>query len=677
MRCNRLFTVWRHRPWRVFRLEGVSRMAGRAQSDQGWRRAVTGWGAIWSLLLSLGIALAAPAARASDGGILFITSFSPAIGWTDAMVDSIRDELVARGRPLNLYVEYLDRARLPVTPTDEEWASFLAAKYRDRRPDVIIADGDAAIRFVAAKGRSLFGSAPLVGIYPDFDDLGDAAKAVAVKVTTGPHIDRTVALALEQWPATRTVEIVSDDTRLSDHLAHIIRSALARRASHGVEVEDLDRLTVPELEARVANLPPNSIVFYTHMLIDRAGRQVRPEEVSARLAAVSSAPIYVLFDEEIGTGVVGGVVNDSAMAGRIAVDAALGLVYGTGMAATRADSPYSSRPVFDWRQLRRWGIDERTLPPDAEIRYRHPSMIEAYFAEAVLGLAVIVVLAAGLFLISILFVQRDRLSRALQDANSRLEFRVAERTREIERALSGEQAARQRLRTFVDMATHEFKTPLAVIDSSAQMLEMLVDTRRAGVGSRLALIRRSIRRIIDLVETCLNGERIDEELPVKLSPFNPAQLLNRVAERQRGLGAAVRLGDLAGLPDDCVGDPALLGIALDALLDNARRYGPLGGDVDLEASCDGDRLIVTVGDRGPGVPEGEVSMIFEKYFRGSHGHSSAGTGIGLNVVRTIAELHHGGIAYQPRAGGGSLFRLTIPLHPKGEARETPALTALS
>lgn len=236
-----------------------------------------------------------------------------------------------------------------------------------------------------------------------------------------------------------------------------------------------------------------------------------------------------------------------------------------------------------------------------------------------------------------------------------------QRAVEAERTLAAEQLARQRLRAFVDMATHEFKTPLAVIDSSTQMLQRLVDTEREGVGSRLALIRSSVRRVIELLETCLSGARIDDDFPAKFVAFSPAVLIQEVVERQRRHGAAVRTVDVSVLPTTCVADPDLLGIALDALLDNARRYGPADAPIDVTARQDGRLMTISVSDRGPGVATDEVPRIFDKYYRGSQSRGMPGTGIGLNLVRTIAELHMGVVGYAARDGGGAVFSLTIPL----------------
>ncbi|WP_109111188.1 sensor histidine kinase [Azospirillum sp. TSO35-2] len=617
-----------------------------------------------ALLTSAVLLLCLSPARAGSGagGILFVSSFTSTIPWTDGMVDALTDELKTEAQPPNLYVEFLDRARLRDSPSDAEWTAFLARKYAKDRPAVIIADGAPAIELIAAAGPQLFGPVPVIGIFPNFDDLSEAARrTVTVEVTTGPHVDRTVGMALDQWPQARRLVVVSDDSEPSRHLGRIIEAAAARRTDRKVAVERLADYRIEDLETTLAALPKDSVVLYTHLSVDALGRQFRPREVASRVAASSAVPVYALFDTDIGTGVVGGSVNSAPLAGAIAMKAALAIVDGVWHPARAGEQQsYSSGPVFDWRQLRRWGLSERALPADAEIRHRQPSLFEQYYAEAMTALAAIALLSLLLAVITILYLQRGHLTAALREANRDLEQRVADRTREIERALSGEQAARRRLRTFLDMAAHELKTPLSVIDSAAQMLEVLVDTGQDGVGRRLSLIRRSARRVIDLIETCLAGERIDDELPVRPAPFSPPELIDRVAERQRGHGGTILVGDTTGLPERWTADPDLLGIALDALLDNARRYGPADGVVDLAADRDGDCLVLSVADRGPGVPPEERERIFDKYFRGENGRAVSGTGIGLNLVKTIAELHGGTVAYTPRPGGGALFTLRIP-----------------
>ncbi|MGE5503466.1 MAG: ATP-binding protein, partial [Actinomycetota bacterium] len=224
-------------------------------------------------------------------------------------------------------------------------------------------------------------------------------------------------------------------------------------------------------------------------------------------------------------------------------------------------------------------------------------------------------------------------------------------------ALAGERLARQRLRTFVDMATHEFKTPLAVIDSAAQMLGHLTTPARPEITGRLANIRAAVQRLVGLIETCLAGER---DMAACLQAVSPLALVEEATRRNRHPDRAGIEVTVRDLPETCPADPDLLGIALDALIDNARRYGPPEGAVELAATGGDGAVTFVVADRGPGVPAAEADRVFEKYVRGSTSFGVPGTGLGLHLVRTIAVLHGGQVHCRPRDGGGTCFALSIP-----------------
>jgi signal transduction histidine kinase len=227
-------------------------------------------------------------------------------------------------------------------------------------------------------------------------------------------------------------------------------------------------------------------------------------------------------------------------------------------------------------------------------------------------------------------------------------------------AFAGERLARQRQQTFIDMASHEFKTPLAIIDSAVQVLELLTAPCRQEVTDRYDVIRRAVQRSLKLIETCLGWER-DTELAVVLKPIIPAELLERVAKQNREMRRdELIVPVLSGVPETCIADGNLLGIALDALIDNARRYGPADQSIEIRAFREDGWITFAVLDRGPGIPPEEAAHVFEKYYRGVSSAMVPGTGIGLHLVKAIAELHGGRVSYRRRQGGGASFFVTIP-----------------
>jgi signal transduction histidine kinase len=111
-----------------------------------------------------------------------------------------------------------------------------------------------------------------------------------------------------------------------------------------------------------------------------------------------------------------------------------------------------------------------------------------------------------------------------------------------------------------------------------------------------------------------------------------------------------------------LGDPQWLKQLLINLLDNALRYTAPGGDVTVHLGVAGDQVTITVEDTGPGIEPQHLPHLFERFYRtdSARARDSGGTGLGLPIVKEIAEAHQGKIAVESVAGKGSTFTLTLP-----------------
>ena len=132
------------------------------------------------------------------------------------------------------------------------------------------------------------------------------------------------------------------------------------------------------------------------------------------------------------------------------------------------------------------------------------------------------------------------------------------------------------------------------------------------------------------------------------------RLEQQLAQRQ----LAVRLPpDLPLVPLDAV----LIEQVLLNLLENALKYTPQGSPLEIDAGVTPAGITVTIADRGPGLPPGEERLIFDKFYRGARAGAASGVGLGLTICRGMVEAHGGRIWAESRAGGGALFRFTLPL----------------
>lgn len=199
-------------------------------------------------------------------------------------------------------------------------------------------------------------------------------------------------------------------------------------------------------------------------------------------------------------------------------------------------------------------------------------------------------------------------------------------------------------------ASHELRSPLARLKMAVSLLE------EAPAESRLALrqeIESNIRELDALVEEVLLASRLDAAQA--LDRREPVDLLALAAEE----GARVE-AQVEGEPVVVMGDERLLRRALRNLLENARRYG--GSEPPLvRVDLQGGQARVQVCDRGPGVPEDQRERIFEAFYRlPGHAEHAGGVGLGLSLVRQIAQRHDGQVRCEPREGGGSCFSLRLP-----------------
>ena len=198
-------------------------------------------------------------------------------------------------------------------------------------------------------------------------------------------------------------------------------------------------------------------------------------------------------------------------------------------------------------------------------------------------------------------------------------------------------------------ASHELRSPLARMKMAVSMLEDASPAQRDKLKQE---IDTNVAELDALVEEVLLASRLDAT-PV-VERHEPVELLAMAAEEAARVDAAV-----AGTPATVLGEDRLLRRALRNLLENARRYG--GNEVEVSVESHADRAVVRVSDRGPGVPEAMRERIFESFFRlPGHAEQAGGVGLGLSLVKQIAQRHGGCVRCEGREGGGSCFVLSVP-----------------
>ncbi len=215
-------------------------------------------------------------------------------------------------------------------------------------------------------------------------------------------------------------------------------------------------------------------------------------------------------------------------------------------------------------------------------------------------------------------------------------------------------------RRFVADAAHELRTPLTAIRLQAQIAQRSPETEER--RKALAELEAGVERASHLVSQLLQMARLEPDVgrgpaaPVRLDELMKTVVAAFSAQAEtKGLD----LGITRAMPVEIQGRPDNLRVMLDNLVDNALRYTPRGGRVDLALTRDEGKAIMTVSDNGPGIPAEERGRVFERFHRLAGG-DIPGSGLGLAIVREIVAQHQAAIALEDTPGGGLTARIVFP-----------------
>jgi heavy metal sensor kinase len=220
-------------------------------------------------------------------------------------------------------------------------------------------------------------------------------------------------------------------------------------------------------------------------------------------------------------------------------------------------------------------------------------------------------------------------------------------------------------RRFSADAAHEFRTPLTILKGE---IEVALRSSEAPVEIRRTLMSclEEVDRLNSLVEDLLLMARMEgNALSTGPRPVNLAEVLEDVAPALSELAA--RAGNVCTVgstpPLWIEGYDSLLFRLVFNLAENAIKYTPSGGRIEVTLEQQDHSAVLQVKDNGPGIAPDAQEHIFDRFYQGDPAREGSGTGLGLALVRAIVELHHGQIHLSSDVGKGSCFRVTLPLAP--------------
>ena len=327
-----------------------------------------------------------------------------------------RDELTQNlGEPVDLVEVSLVTAGAGASLGDQPFVDYLQALLVGRKPDLVVPIGAIASSFAQRQRQRLFPDVPT--LYAAVDDrtldryaLTDKDTVVASRLDVHGFVQNI----LDVLPETAHVAVIVGASPV-EQFWKVEAQREFEPFMNQIEFIWLDQLTFEEMKQAVAELPPNSAILYAVLIVDAAGI---PRPLTGGLQDIhdaANAPVFGVYVSNIDRGVVGGRLVSDRELGRSAASVAIRVLYGESPGAIKTPPLGPGTPVYNWKELQRWGIKEANLPSGSDVRLREPTAWEQYRSYLAAGVAIVLLQSA---LIAGLFWQRLRRRRAERETAS-------------------------------------------------------------------------------------------------------------------------------------------------------------------------------------------------------------------------------------------------------------------
>jgi signal transduction histidine kinase len=553
-----------------------------------------------------------------------------------------------------LFSEYLDSTRFPGEHQAELLRDYLREKYAKQKIDAVVATPDPALDFLLRYRSDLFPNSTIVFV---------AVRRPAPEVlSTGPGLTgiirantyrKTLDLALKLQPETQGVYVISGTPEHDKRFETVAREELAGYEKR-VGITYLTDFPVNELVNRVKDLPPQSIILYVwQRSAIESEKTLQTFQILERIKQTASVPIYGMGSRNVGYGLLGGYTQDSERNGLEAAEIVRRIFNGTRAQDIPVDSA-SSVPTFDWRELKRWGISERSLPNGSVVLFRQFTVWEQYKWRII---AVLSLLLLQTSLITVLLFERRKrrhAKEALQQLNAELETRIEARTAALN-------AKSRELESFAYSVAHDLKAPLRGIDGYSRLL---IEEYAQNLGDEGRTFLQTIQGATDemnqLIDDLLSYSRF-ERRESKSDRIELAPIVNSLVEEKRREATERPIDFVVKVNGSTINaDVNGLAQSLRNYLDNAIKFTSKVTEprIEIGSKQESESCVLWVRDNGIGFDMKHHDRIFDLFQRGTDDYP--GTGIGLAIVRKAMQRMGGRAWAESEPGQGATFYLEIP-----------------
>src|SRR6476646_1192838 len=590
--------------------------------------------------------LVCPAALAVEPNqVLLLHSFGRDFKPWSEYARTIRMELNQQSPwPLDITEHSLVTARSPDEDPEAPFVEYLRALFAKRPLDLIVSIGAPATAFVQRHRQRLFATTPMVFTAVDqrrveYSSLTAYDAAVPVRINYLSAFENI----LQVLPDTKDVIVVVGASPIEKFWKEAIGKEVEALASR-IKLSWTDELSFEALLKQASALPPHTAIFWELMIVDAAGVVHEGDVPLTRLHAVANAPIFSYDESFFGNAIVGGPLLLAVDTGRQTAAVAIRILNGEKPGEIRAPVVQFASPVFDWREMQRWGISKNSLPPGSEILFRSPTAWEQYRGYILAFFAAILIQSALILWLVYEHWRRQRAEILARNTMSELTHvnRVAtvgelsaSIAHEVRQPLAAMLAnAEGALRWLKKGKLEEVRTGLKDIVSEGFRANDIITNLRAMFKhdvqeKTLVDINKLVSSVLALVVIDLQKHEI--ELQTQLDEQIPQVLGNQVQLQQ-----------------------VILNLVMNAI--EAMSSSQIRALRIKTALSQFNKVHVSVEDTGAGIKPSDVDRLFKPLFT----TKARGMGMGLSICQSIIENHDGRIWVTPGAHGGSLFQFELP-----------------
>ena len=568
----------------------------------------------WVLFFLLIAFAALGVAEEASKRVLILNPYDRDVEPFSSAVSSFRSTLARElAAPVDFHEIPLELARFTGEGEEEPLVSFLDERIKAQPVDLVVPIGGAGTQFASRHRSRLFPEVPILVVAAEprmipEGFLDDNATLVTERIDLAGMVEDI----LQMQPDTERIAVVFGSSPLEKFWAEQCRQQF-QSFSDRLEFVWLNDLPIEEMLSRAAHLPPKTFIFHGLYISAANGIPCEKNEALRQLNKVASAPVFACFASEFGLGPAGGHLFQNSEIGEQGALVASRILRGEAPAEIPPTVLDRADPIYDWRELKRWNIDESLLPENRIIAFRQPGFWERYRWQAT-GVALLIILQAALTL-GLLINRTKRLQ------SEELNRETMKQSLELRSTL----AHSDRVNLLGQLATsiaHELSQPLGAILRNAEAAEIILAKANPDLEEIRAIVHDILSddnragQVIDKLRALLKKGRLETRaLDVNTVIEEVLKLLHadsaaRQVELRYSSGSKLPLiqGDRIHLQQ------VLLNLIINSM-DILKEEGTADPVVQVSAHLVNSSVIeVQVCDNGRGIPEEHLGRLFEPFF---------------------------------------------------------------